>query len=261
MNIDLLDQKNFYTILQDRDGWNSGELVPKIFTQTCKELSTMGIDFDINFDDYCEIDIDDEDMYDFVEYYLNNWDGDIMSLSNHRYADTLIGKMGIVNLNRMFLLLNIREHCWSFLCFHGDLGSYPMETGDEFLVGAFSAAGIIEALLRSYDTNVELNTDEIYKFLNSRKQSKNALGNLYEAKQYVQKEAKTLLLKIGSNGHNPSINETADYLYKLIFDKFGIDGVPELQTVRSWVKERKPVGHNPKLGNKPSGYKSLFDEL
>jgi hypothetical protein len=101
----------------------------------------------------------------------------------------------------------------------------------------------------------------MYKFLNSKKKSKNALGKLYEPKQYAQKEAGNLLLMTATNGYNPSINETADYLYTLILDKFDIDSVPELQTVRSWVKERKPVGHNPKLGTKPAGYKSLFDEL
>jgi hypothetical protein len=260
MNIDLLDQKNFYTILRDSDGWRSGHLVIKIEEQIYKELAKMGIDFNIGFNVW--MDPDDEDLCDFINYYLDHWNGDITSLADNHNVDTLIKKMGIKNLNRLFLLLNIKDCCMSFSCTYDDIATaHDPEAGLVFGSGAVAAAWLIEALLRSYDTNVELNTEEIYKFLNSKKQSKNALGNLYEAKQYVQKEAKTLLLKMGSNGHNPSINETADYLYKLIFDKFGIDGVPELQTVRSWVKERKPVGHNPRLGNKPSGYKSLFDEL
>jgi hypothetical protein len=256
MNIDLLDQKNFYTILQDHDGWLSGELVINIKAQTSKEIAKMGIDFDIGFD--IDMDLDDDDLCEFFDH----WDGDINSLTDNRNIDTLIEKMGIENLNRLFLLLNIKDRCWSFISTYDDIEIRPDKgAGFIFGVGAVFATWLIEALLRSYDTNVELNTEEIYKYLDSRKKSKIALGNLYEPKQFVQKEAGNLLLMTATNGYNPSINETADYLYKLIFDKFGIDGVPELQTVRSWVKERKPVGHNPKLGNKPAGYKSLFDEL
>ena len=159
-------------------------------------------------------------------------------------------------------MLNIKDRCWSFICTLDDFATCPDkgEAGREFLVGAVAAAWLIEALLRSYDTNVELNTEEIYKFLNSRKKSKNALGNLYEPKQYVQKEAKTMLMMTGTNGYNPSISETADHLYNILLKKYGANGVPELKTVRSWLKECKPAGHNPKLGKKPAGYKSLFDE-
>jgi hypothetical protein len=260
MNIDLLDQKNFYAILQDHDGWKSGEIVWDIEIQICEELAKIGIDFDIGFD--TQMDLDDGDLHEFIDYYFEHWDGDIMSLRDNHNVDTLIKKMGIENLNRLFLLLNIKDRCWSFIGMHDACTTHPSEeVGSEFRFGALTAARLIEALLRSYDTNVELNTEEIYKFLDSRKKSKNALGKLYEPKQYVQKKAGNLLLMTATNGYNPSINETADYLYKLILNKFGIDGVPELQTVRSWVKEHKPAGHNPKLGNKPAGYKSLFDEL
>ena len=259
MNIDLLDQKNFYAILQDRDGWRSGDIVWGIEIQICEELAKMGIDFDISFD--TQMDLDDEDLCEFIDYYFVHWDGDIMSLTDNHNVDTLIKKMGIENLNRLFLLLNIKDRCWSFIGMHDDCTIHPSkEVGSEFRIGAVCAAWLIEALLRSYDTNIELNTEEIYKFLNSRKQSKNALGNLYEAKQYVQKEAKTLLLKMGSNGHNPSINETADHLYNILLNKYGANGVPELKTVCSWLKECKPDGHNPKLGKKAAGYKSLFDK-
>jgi hypothetical protein len=259
MNIDLLDQKNFYAILQDDDGWKSGEIVWDIEVQTREELAKMGIDLDMDFER--EMNFDD-DLCKFIDYGLEYWDGDIVSLTDNHNVDTLIEKMGIENLNRLFSLLNINDNCWSYI---GMLDAYrtdpSKEVGQEFRIGAVCATGLIAALLKSYDTNVELNTEEMYKFLNSKKKSKNALGKLYEPKQYAQKEAGNLLLMTATNGYNPSINETADYLYTLILDKFDIDSVPELQTVRSWVKERKPVGHNPKLGTKPAGYKSLFDEL
>ena len=128
-----------------------------------------------------------------------------------------------------------------------------------FAGGADSTAIVIHALLRTFDNHADMTAEENYRLLNSNKQSERALGSMRHAKEIVMQQAPDLMERVHTDGFNPSFKEVAEYLYSLLLNKFKLDDIPELDTLKDWVRQCKPEGHNPRKGKKPNGYRSIFE--
>jgi hypothetical protein len=224
---DYLAQNNLFELLQD-EGWSNGEMAIKLNNEILAKIELYGLRYD---QEYSRAEFDS---------CFNSHDEQIQIEIYH--------------------LLNLKKACERAIGMRILAAEKATITkAQAFAGGADSTAIIIYALLKSYRTAAELSADEIYNLMRSKTQSEKALGVMLEPKKYVMSKSSELLARVGENGYNPSYREVADYLQGVLMDKFGIDGVPELDTLISWVKQCKPVDHNPKLGKKPQGYRSVFD--
>lgn len=226
----FLDQKELFNILSDEQGWSSGEFAAQLALQSREKISSFGINT------------------------LRSYSKDEI--------EKIIFELGESKCCELVALWNLNK-----VCDHAVLARKKFREGTSiphdavFGLGADSTALIIGYLLKTYNTDAELDAQELYQLLHSNIQSKRSLGPKLEAKKLVMKESRRLLMSIHSDGFNPSFAEVTDYLHGLLIDKFAANlaAIPEIDTLKGWVRQCKPDNHNPRKGKKPKGYKSMFD--
>ncbi|AEE23502.1 hypothetical protein Glaag_2561 [Glaciecola sp. 4H-3-7+YE-5] len=224
----FLDQKELFNILSDEQGWSSGEFAAQIALQSREKISSFGVDT------------------------LRNY--------SKEEIKEIIVELGESKCQELIALRNLNKVCdYAVLARKKFREDTSIPHNAVFGLGADSTALIIGYLLKTYNTDPELDAQELYQLLNSNKQSERALGSMRHAKKVVMQQAPDLMRRVHTDGFNPSFKEVAEHLYSLLLNKFQTDDIPELDTLKDWVRQCKPEGHNPRTGKKPNGYRSIFE--